>query len=184
LRNKVSQPDYFSQAKWEPPPKPPRKPLGLLPFIVGAVLLLLGGAAFAFPKLIEWNEQRLAKLEASLEFHTPAAKVVTGEPLKWRTLATFAQAGTREDPRPEIVFADFNRDQRHDIFMLDFKGKSKVLQPDGSSQTIKGQWDVVTRFYAWDYERDGIAELIPHSVVNAIVPVTPTSFAAVRLCGG
>jgi hypothetical protein len=177
----MDQPDYFSAARYEPPPKKPRS---RVPFVLLGSVALLGLIGFAAFSLGGEALKFIKREEAAFEFSVPKAAVTAGKPWQWRELAALPGA-TKKQPRPEVVFADFNKDRQDDILLIDFTGGATIYQPDGKSSPVKGAdfSRSITRFYAWDYDRDGVSELIPHAVVYSMLP-NDGGWTFVKLPGG
>jgi hypothetical protein len=180
----MSSPDYFSTAKYEPPPKKPRKPVPRGLIIAMLALVAVAALAVAGLKFGKSLVTFVAKEEKAFDISIPEAAVTAGTQWKWRTLAALPKAG-KGSPRPEVVFADFTKDKRDDILLINFAdSRTTIFQPDGKAAPVKGaSWSNITRFYPWDFDRDGVAELIPHATVFSIVP-TGGGWTRVPLPGG
>jgi hypothetical protein len=107
----------------------------------------------------------------TVEIEVPPAGVLVGEPLKWRTLASFPADTEEEKPTPGIVVGEFTKDKLDDILLIDWLGQTEIIQPSGKRTPVKGEiWPAIFSFTAWDYNRDGCCELVPSNYGLIWVP--------------
>ena len=180
-------PGIFAPVKYEPPPPKPRSPWGMIAGV--AVVVVVGAAVLAFflarapgpTSLVA----RLAETDGveSLDELAPAA-VRVGEPIPWREVAYYDWVVNPDHPRPAVVVGDFDSDGQDEIFQLDPRADTEIIELDGSSQVVqKADWGIMSRFLAWDMDHNGVAELVPETFVFAFKP-TPTGYATIKLKGG
>ena len=101
----------------------------------------------------------------------PPAGVLTGEPLAWRTLASFPPEASLEKPRPGIVVGEFTKDSSEDVLLVDWMGDTEIIQASGKHTKVDSDiWPVIIEFTAWDYDRDGCCELVPDNYGLIWVP--------------
>jgi len=171
--------DYFSTVKYEPPEK--RGPSPGVFIAIGVVALgLIGGAAWYF---LMGPGAPKEDTGGFLGF-APAA-VSVGKPMAWRTLDTYDWLVSGDHPRPTVTVADFNRDGAGDILQVDFKAKTNIIEPNGGKQQVrKARWLVMSRFTPWDFNSDGVSELVPEGYLYAYLPTASGTYTTQRLRGG
>ena len=177
--------DYFAPVRHSPEkrPKPPRPPylLPLLLVIAGAVVIA-AVAAIATGWLRTRVTERSAQLLAATTI--PAAEVRTGEAWQWRELASFDWEVSELRPRPAAVLGDYNADGLTDILLIDLGGATEILGLDGSRSPVRGaEWRAVSTFVSWDYDANGIDELVPTAALYHYQPKAK-GFATVRRKSG
>jgi hypothetical protein len=113
---------------------------------------------------------------------TAPAAVITGTPIKWRLLTELATPSAPDvdpnnadwQPRHELVVGRFDKTAGDDLLLIDFKkgGEARIYQPGGKHSVVKGaSYMGITRYHAWDFDRDGIDDLIPQGVAWAFYPL-------------
>lgn len=109
--------------------------------------------------------------EGGLAIDVPPAGVLTGEPLAWRELAYWPEEASLERPRPGIVTGEFTGDDSGDVLLVDWMGDTEIIEHGGQRHKVDSDiWPVIIGFTAWDYNRDGVAELVPENYGLIWVP--------------
>lgn len=174
----MSRDDYFTTVKYEPPPRPPR-PRIVSALIVGIVIVGLAAITLAALLMVKLVQFKPAEPEG-----VPQAAVKTGKQLPWRQLAAYDWVPDEKHPRPSVTIADFNSDGRHEILQVDPKATTQIIGIDGGALPLaEAKWTALTRFTPWDFNRDGVAELVPDAFIYAFVQ-TPKGYSTIRLKGG
>ncbi len=174
----MSRDDFFATVKYEPPPKPQRPRFATM-LIVGAVALSLVAIALGGWLVLKLGQFKPAKLEG-----IPPAGIKAGKKLPWRELVAYEWVPDEAHPRPSITVADFNSDGRQDILQVDPKATTELIGIDGGAKPLtEAKWKMLTRFTPWDFNRDGVAELVPDAFIYAFVQ-TPKGYSTIRLKGG
>lgn len=168
----MDQNDYFAPVKFsrEPLPKKPHTTL-VMYIVAGAVIVgVFGGLAWSVFAAISAAKIQFAG--TYLEAETiPAAGVRIGEPLAWHELATFDWEVSGDRPRPNIVLGEFNDAPGGDILMINLAGMTDIIEPDGTRTSVEHpKWQAVSTFASWDYDSDGVAELVPTAALYYYQP--------------
>ncbi|MBN2081617.1 hypothetical protein JW859_05335 [bacterium] len=179
----MGQEDYFApikQAPREPSRKPP--PWGLLLLI----LLICGGIAFAAVTVL--NLQRRSAQEHTTQVQDakriPDAQVLCGEGVAWRQLYGIDWTVSEDQPRPVGIIGEFDGQPNDDILLIDLAGTTQILGINGERQDVEdAQWQAVSTFVSWDYDRNGIDDLVPTNALYHFQPKT-TGYVTVRRRGG
>lgn len=182
----MSGQDYYAPLRYEvKPPGPPRNLRPLLFSIIG--VLALGGGCFGLATWVAARAERHAiEQQAAIERATtiPAAAVLAGTPFKWRELAVFDWEADTDNPRPQTAFGDFTGDGRADVLLISLTGNTRIITADGSAQPVSNaNWTTTATYHAWDYDNDGIDDLIPEALLYQYSPKAK-DFVTVRSQGG
>jgi hypothetical protein len=157
--------DFNAPVKYTPPEPAERNlaPLITIVVIVAAVLLV-GGGAFAF---MNFGSSSSSKRETRLTwlYSLPPAQVPVGQAKAWRTLAeTKPVAGTAQ-VRPPAVVGHFDTSQEDEVLLIGMDTPTYVYHVDGKRTTVPAaRFTSITRFTTWDYNHDGISELVPDTM--------------------
>ncbi len=125
--------------------------------------LLAAGMILASCLLLTACNGKDTKTTTALPKEPPPATVVKGEPLQWRELASMERDASIDRPRPGVVVGEFTKDRSDDVLLIDWLGDTKVIQPSGKVAAVKNGeiWPAIFPFMPWDYNRDGIDEVVP-----------------------
>lgn len=158
----ISQRD-FEPIRYQPPPQPPReklnswKPSLTCLFACGTVVLgLTIGVPLALHSFLKREDvQTVIK-------HMPRNKQFVGETFSWRVLFEY-QAQKTAGMNP--VIGDFDADDEKEILILDTPPfPSELVKLDGSSRPVAFHQEIShSRYLTWDWDRDGIDELLTSS---------------------
>jgi hypothetical protein len=155
--------DFNAPVKYTPPEPKSGNP-GLIIGIVAGVLVLAAVGYFVLPKpggggggLGSKREQRLVEMTS-----IPEPKAVIGTAKTWRTLATTKPAYGLGHLRPPAVVGHFGKGKDNDILLVGMKSATEIYRLDGSHSPVPwAKFFFIERFFPWDYNHDGVDELVP-----------------------
>lgn len=181
----MDQNDYFAPHRYTPPEKrsPNTRALIVLAIIIGAIALLAGAGYIAYSRANQLLTKRSAEQAQANAVEIPAVAVHVGKALKWRELARFDWEASVDHPRPTMCIGEFDGDGRDELLLIDYQGQTQLIGLDGSSRAVKdAKWLALAQFQAWDYDRNGTAELVPGTLFFAYQPKV-NSYVRIRGVG-
>jgi len=170
----MDQNDYFAPVKFS---QEPQGEPGIKRFmrLLAMLAVIAGLTVVGLLVWTVWSALSAARRDFAMTYERattiPAAGVRTGQPLAWRQLATFDWEVSTDQPRPNIVLGEFNAQPGDDILMINLGGMTDILSPDGSRTSVKDpKWQAVSTFTSWDYDDNGVAELVPTAALYHYQP--------------
>ena len=100
------------------------------------------------------------------------SEVLTGTPLAWRQLDTMLSFGPFPD---KLLVGDFEGDGDDELlYVADDDLGTKLFEVSGASQQLSGyQRNRITQFISWDYDRNGVTELVRSDLTAAFEELQP-----------
>jgi len=153
----MSQQNDYAPVR-QPPPLPPRQPAGVprwVSLVLGLVavgIVVIAGLA----NLLEWYSKGAQKT------YLPAAGVKLGQPLAWRELVQHGNLLRTMTYNEGGLFADdFDADGDGEILRIVPKGEAYLCEVDGTVSRVPiSGLHYLTSGVSWDYDRDGVAEIL------------------------
>ena len=158
--------DYNTPVKFNAPaPEPGRRP------VIPKVLVIIGIGIVVVVVVYYGVMAAIGSyINHAMSQSFPPARVVTGTSPNWRVLEKPGGIGLMGYNPGGFVIGDFDGDGDEEILKIAVKGRSLIYEADGSRTTagINGQ-EFIIQLVAWDYDRDGIAEIITPTIHADVV---------------